>query len=76
MEPLRFSNEVKLRRQMNKRGWSEDEIREALATTPVPAVGKRGPALRFEHPTAEKSVIIDAVTGEIFHLGKKGFRYG
>ena len=76
MEPLRFANELKLRRQMRKRGWTEDQIREALATTSIPAVGKLGPALRYEHPTTRKSVIIDAATGEIFHLGKEGYLYG
>jgi hypothetical protein len=75
-EPLRFSNEFKLRRQMRKRRWTEAQIREALATTPIAAVGKKGPALRFRHPTSRKSVIVDAATGEIFHLGKEGFRYG
>lgn len=42
-EPLRFSNEAKLRKQMRKRRWTEREIREALATTPLPAGGKHGP---------------------------------
>ena len=76
MEPLRFSNEAKLRDQMAARGWTEDEIREALATTPLAATGKLGPALRYVHPTSGKSVVVDAATGEIFHVGGEGFLYG
>ena len=75
MEPLRFSNEAKLRDQMKARDWTEDQVREALATTPITATGKRGPALRYVHPTSGKSVVVDAATGEIFHVGGEGFRY-
>jgi hypothetical protein len=76
VEPLKFANEKKLRKQMQTRHWTEDEIREALATTPLAATGKRGPALRYLHPANGKSVVVDAATGEIFHLGKEGFLYG
>jgi hypothetical protein len=75
MEPLRFSNEAKLREQMRARGWTEDQVRETLATEPIPASGKLGPALRYVHPTNGKSVVVDAATGEIFHVGGEGFRY-
>lgn len=75
MEPLRFANEEKLRKQMRTRGWTEEQIREALATSPAPATGKRGTALRYQHPVTGKSVVVDAATGEIFHLGGEGFRY-
>ena len=51
MEPLRFSNEAKLRKQMRARGWTEEQVREALATQPLPASGKQGPALRYQHPS-------------------------
>ena len=73
--PLRFSNEPKLRAQMRKRSWTEQQIREALATTPTPARGKRGPALRYTHPVTGKTVMVDAATGEIFHVGGEGYRY-
>jgi hypothetical protein len=75
-QPLRFSNEPKLRRQMQKRGWTELQIREALTTAPVPVTGKHGPAFRYVHPTTGKSVVVDAATGEIFHVGGERFRYG
>lgn len=74
--PLRFSDAAKLRRQMLKRGWTDAEVREALREVPIAAVGKRGPALRYVHPRSGKSVVVDAATGEIFHVGGEGFRYG
>ena len=75
LPPLRFSNEPKLRAQMRKRGWTVEQIREALATTPVASRGKRGPALRYVHPVTGKSVVVDAASGEIFHVGGEGYRY-
>ncbi len=74
--PLRFSNEAKIRAQMASRGWTEPALREALRTRPVPAFGKLGPALRYVHPTTGRSVVVDAATGVIFHVGGEGFRYG
>lgn len=74
--PLRFNNPVKLQRQMSQRGWTEVQIREAMQTTPIAAAGKSGPALRYVHPVTGKSVAVDAKTGEIFHVGGEGFRYG
>jgi hypothetical protein len=61
---------------MVSRDWTEQQIREALETAPVPAIGKQGRALRHVHPVTGKSVVVDARTGEIFHLGKEGFLYG
>ena len=74
-QPLRFSNEAKLRQQMRKRGWTEQEIREALATPGIPAKGKHHPATRHVHPVTGKSVIVDDVTGDIFHVGGEGYAY-
>jgi hypothetical protein len=74
-EPLRFSNEAKLRKQMHKRGWTDEQIREAMRTAGVPARGKVNPATRYVHPVTGKSVVVDAVTGEIFHVGGEGFVY-
>lgn len=69
--PLRFSNEAKLRKQMRKRGWTEQEVREALATSGIPSQGKHGPAMRHVHPHTGKSVVVDVATGEVFHVGEK-----
>ncbi|HEY1628323.1 MAG TPA: hypothetical protein VGF52_00610, partial [Tepidisphaeraceae bacterium] len=74
-EPLRFSNEIKLRRQMDRRGWTDQQIREALATQPLPGTGKRGPAMRYIHPTTGRTLLVDASSGEIFHVGGERFRY-
>lgn len=72
---LRFNNERKIRKQMRKRGWTEEQVREALGTEPIPSHGKLGPALRYTHPITRKTVVVDATTGEIFHVGGEGFRY-
>jgi hypothetical protein len=72
---LKFSNDAKLRRQMRKRRWTEEQIREALQTPGMACMGKDGPATRYVHPVTGKSVIIDNRTGEIFHVGAEGYRY-
>jgi hypothetical protein len=74
-EPVKFSNEAKLREQMQKRGWTEDMIREAMRTPGIPATGQKGPAIRYVHPASGKSVVVDAATGEIFHVGGEGYQY-
>ena len=73
--PLKFSNARKLKKQMRKRGWTEKLIREAMRTSGIPAGGKVHGATRYVHPETGKSVVIDNVTGEIFHLGGEGFEY-
>jgi hypothetical protein len=73
--PVRFSNERKLRKQMRKRGWTEQQIREAMSTTGIPAIGHLHPATRYVHPVSGKSVTVDDVTGEVFHVGGEGYSY-
>ncbi len=60
---------------MRKRKWSEQEIREALAMTPSSGRGKLHAALRYRHPATGRTVLVDAVTGEIFHVGTGRYRY-
>lgn len=72
---LKYANENKIKHQMEKRGWNEQQIQEALQTQGIPAQGKINPATRFVHPETKKSVIIDNVTNEIFHVGKKNYKY-
>ena len=74
-EALKFSNESKLRAQMSRRGWTEQQIREAFKTAGLPATGKAGPATRFVHPTGGKSVVVDNSSGDIFHVGDVGYAY-
>ena len=72
---MKFSNEAKIRAQMKARGWTDEQLAEALATPPTPAQGKNGPASRYVHPTTGRSVVVDDATGEIFHVGGDGFLY-
>ena len=72
-KPLNLSQ--KLQDQMKQRGWTEQEIREALGAPGIPAQGKKGPATRHVHPTTGKSVVVDNATGEIFHVGGEGYKY-
>ena len=74
-QPLRFVNEAKLRRQMARRGWTDRQVREALAVSGLPCEGKLGPALRHVHPSTGKSVVVDQTSGMIFHVGGEGFLY-
>jgi hypothetical protein len=73
--PLRFSNEPKLRKQMRKRCWTEQQIREAIRTPGVRVKGKIHPATRHVHPATGKSVVVDDRTGEIFHVGNERYKY-
>jgi hypothetical protein len=75
MAELKFSNEEKIRRQMAKRGWTDQQLIEAMTTNGIPAQGKHGPATRYVHPVTGKSLVIDNTTGEIFHVGGEGFKY-
>ncbi len=74
-EPLKFHNSAKLQKQMHKRGWTELTIRQALQTVPESWEGKLGPAWRYTHPETKQKLLVDAATGEIFHLGGRGYRY-
>ena len=60
---------------MKKRGWSEKQLIEALKTKGIPAKGKQGAATRYVHPLTKQSIVVDNITGEIFHVGGKGFKY-
>jgi hypothetical protein len=74
-EPLRFNNAAKLLKQMRKRGWSEEMIREALQTVPEMWQGKLGPAWRYTHAESGQKLLVDAATLEIFHLGGRRYKY-
>jgi hypothetical protein len=65
--------------QMNKRGWTEQQITEAIKrgkkypapNYPNPANG----ATRYVHPQTGRSVVVDDVTKEIIQVGDNGFKY-
>jgi hypothetical protein len=65
--------------QMAKRGWTEQQIDEAIASgQQFPAPNNVNPAngaTRFVHPTTGRSVVIDNVTKELLHVGGDGFKY-
>lgn len=60
---------------MARRGWTEDQIVEALQTKGIRTRGKPGPATRYAHPRTGRSVVVDNATGEVFHVGGDGFEY-
>lgn len=72
-------NEQKWLNQMQQRGWTKEEITEAIKNgESFPAtnnVNAANGATRFVHPTNGKSVVIDNVTKELLHIGKAGFLY-
>ncbi len=68
----------KIIRGMKKRGWTEQEVYEAIATNRAftgvnNATGAR--TLRFVHPRTGKSVVVDASTGNVIQVGGPGFRW-
>jgi hypothetical protein len=64
---------------MRQRGWTADQIDEALrrgqrfaaANNLDPAKG----ATRYVHPITGRSVVLDNVTGEVIHVGGDDFVY-
>jgi hypothetical protein len=69
----------KWRTLLERRGWSEDQIREAIDNGErYPAqnnVNRGNTATRYVHRQTGKSVVVDDLTGEILHVGGAGFRY-
>ena len=68
----------KLRRQMSSRGWTELQIREAVAMGARFATVNREtdrPATRYVHAVTGRSVVIDDVSGEVIHVGGDDFIY-
>ena len=66
-------------RQMQQRGWTEPQVKEAFENgQQFPALNKAtgGPATRYVHPKTGQSVVIDDATGQPIHFGGPGFKYG
>ena len=65
--------------QMVKRGWTKQQINEAIEAGAKNSahnlVNKDNPATRYVHPETGRSVVIDNVTGEVIHVGGDGFKY-
>ncbi|MFN3838344.1 MAG: colicin E5-related ribonuclease [Brevundimonas sp.] len=68
----------KLRRQMVGRGWTDDQIAEAVSKGVRVSTANREtdrPATRYIHPVTGRSVVIEDESGEIIHVGGDGFIY-
>ena len=68
----------KLDRQKKARGWSDEQIEEAVERGDrFPATNNQSgaPATRYVHPDTGRSVVIDNKTGGIIHVGGDGFKY-
>jgi hypothetical protein len=74
-----FKTESKWAGQLSKRGWTAEQITEAVTKgksfDAVNMVNKANSATRYVHPTTGKSVVIDNVTKELLHVGGEGFKY-
>jgi hypothetical protein len=72
-------SQTKWDNQMRQRGWTEQQINEAIHTgKSYPASNNISPnngATRYVHPITGHSVVIDNVTGKILHIGGDRFKY-
>jgi RHS repeat-associated protein len=69
----------KIIRQMEGRGWTQEQIQEAYGSGQrVNAINKANgnPATRYINPSTGQSVVVDDVTGKVIHVGGPGFLYG
>ena len=69
----------KVEKQLAARGWTRAAIDEAKKSgLQVRAINKANgnPATRYVHPRTGQSVVIDDITGEVIHVGGRGFSYG
>jgi Colicin E5 ribonuclease domain len=77
--PKGFKLGGKIRRQMGPRGWTGEQIDEAVQNgSRIDAINKGtgGPATRYVNPNTWLSVVIDNMTNEVLHVGEPGFEYG
>jgi hypothetical protein len=74
-----FKSDAKWARQMAKRGWTPEQIGEAMGRGQAfPAENLVNPgnaATRYVHPETLRSVVVDNVTKEVIHVGGDGFKY-
>ena len=70
---------VKWQNEMVKRGWTPQQIDEAIAGgqkfTAPNKVNPVNTATRYVHPQTGRSVVVDDVTNEVLHVGGDGFQY-
>jgi hypothetical protein len=74
-----FKTEAKWAAQLSKRGWTAEQITEAVTKgksfDAMNMVNKANSATRYVHPTTGQSVVIDDLTKELLHVGGPGFKY-
>jgi len=73
-----IKNKGKLERQMEQRGWTREQVEEAMKTGerfPAKNMQTGGSATRYVHPKTGQSVVVDDTTGGIIHVGGPGFVY-
>lgn len=67
------------RKKMRQRGWTADQITEAIPLGPRFAasnhINPANTATRYVHPTTGRSVVLDDSTGEVIHVGGDGYVY-
>jgi hypothetical protein len=72
-------SQTKWENQMKQRGWTEQQINEALYSgdsySAPNNISPNNGATRYVHPTTGRSIVIDNVTGRILHVGGDGFLY-
>jgi RHS repeat-associated protein len=65
--------------QMAKRGWTPQQIDEAIAGgqkfSAPNNINPGNSATRYVHPQTGRSVVVDDVTNEVLHVGGDGFKY-
>ncbi|MDE3234527.1 MAG: hypothetical protein KGO81_01140 [Bacteroidota bacterium] len=74
-----FKSETKWKNQFEQRGWTEDQVSEAIkygkSYDAVNNVHPENGATRYVHPTTGQSIVVDNVTKELIHVGGPGFKY-
>ncbi len=73
-----IKDKEKLERQMQQRGWTYDQVEEAIAKGaqhPAKNFKTGGSATRYVHPETGRSVIIDDITKGIIQVGGDGFKF-
>ena len=74
-----FKSTTKWTSQMNKRGWTESQITEAINMgkkyKDINNVNKGHKASRYVHPKTGRSVVIDDITHELLQVGGNGFKW-
>lgn len=74
----KIKDQAKLERQMKKRGWTHEQVEEAVVLGkkfPAKNLQTGGSATRYVHPSTGRSVIIDNKTRGIIQVGGDGFKY-